>query len=169
MISDLLIEEARSSPAALNHLCRAAEDAIRGLVVSGCRDADDAADIMQDTLYIVITRLHQFRGDGTPTNWVRTIARSQLRMHYRRLRVRPHSSLTETVADQRTPDCCLRVDLDRALQRVSAHFRVVLELHDIQGRPLWEVAEMTGASLTCAKTRLRRGRAAVRRLLDRAA
>lgn len=98
--------------------------------------------------------------------WVRTVGWRISANHLRHLRVaaRRRVQRQETVAAP-APGVD-NVALVAALKRIDADQRQALVLHYMLDLPVQQVAEETGVSLSAAKARLVRGRAALAALLD---
>jgi len=105
------------------------------------------------------------------TNACRQVLRSRRRRHVREITV---GSLDETpgiaLAARSSPgpgERASEVDLvSRAFDRLSADARVLLALHHLEGRPIAEVAAISGISLATAKWRLHEARGALERALE---
>lgn len=103
-----------------------------------------------------------------PEAWLRTVAVNVVRRRWRRkqllntilLRERP---LAKLVADQPEPD---RADLRDALASLPRMYREVIVLHYLADLPVDEVSEILGVPVGTVKSRLSRGREALKGLLD---
>jgi RNA polymerase sigma-70 factor (ECF subfamily) len=141
-----------------------------------CRDDEDAADVLQETLLAAVRTLPDFRGDSSVSTWLFTIARSFCMKKRRTSKFAPASieSLDQqadqgtTVADpDRSPEeeaagRQLRAALDTAIDSLEPMYREVLVLRDVEGLPAAEVAEALGLSVDAVKSRLHRARMTVR-------
>jgi RNA polymerase sigma-70 factor (ECF subfamily) len=132
----------------------------------------DIEDLLQDAFIEIFRAVHTFRGDSGLGRWCQTIA---VRMAYlaisRRKPPAVELSLVEdTVADATDVRRHVQVReatrrLYAALDRIEAKQRIAFALAAIDGKPLSEVAELTGASVFAVKTRVWRAR---RELMRRA-
>ncbi len=143
-----------------------------------CRDAEDAKDILQETLLAVARTVKDFRGASSVSTWMYTIARSFCIKKRRRSKFAPtgEESLdggspgTEAlqVADpSRGPDETLagrqiEAALEQAIGGLDPMYREVLVLRDVEGLTAPEVAEVMGLTVQAVKSRLHRARVAVR-------
>jgi RNA polymerase sigma-70 factor (ECF subfamily) len=60
-----------------------------------------------------------------------------------------------------------RLDLERAIATLPRKARLVLLLHDVEGYPQAEIAEMTGIAVGTVKSQLHRARRLLRERLER--
>jgi len=143
-------------------------------------DQDAAADATQEAFVSAFRALQGFRG-GSFKAWLLRIVTNACYDHLRALKRRPTSSLDELLVDldhsailddaKETPEeYALRQDLSRAIQAGLDHLppdqRATVILSDIQGLSYDEIAQVTGVSLGTVKSRLSRGRARLRDLLQ---
>ncbi len=126
----------------------------------GGRDAD-AADALQEAWTRALPRLAQFRGESSLRTWLCGFVVNCCRERFR-------GPLFEAIgeeADRPSPNE-LRIDLERALLSLSAGYRAVIVLHDIEGYTHQEIARVLGIEEGTSKSQLSRGREALRRRLD---
>jgi RNA polymerase sigma-70 factor (ECF subfamily) len=165
---------------AFNHLVRLYEGRIYNLCYRMLGDADSAADAAQDAFLSAFRNLKSFRG-GSFKSWLFRIATNTCYDVLRARKRRPSSSLDEMLdaedssfepPDQgESPDeFTLRRELSAAIQHaltlLPADQRAVLVLCDVQEMSYGEAAEIVGANLGTVKSRLSRGRARLRELLQ---
>ncbi len=142
-----------------------------------CRDAEDAKDVLQDTLLAAARNMREFRGASSVSTWLYTIARSFCVKKRRRSKFAPEreesldgerNGEAHLVADPgRGPDERLagkqiEVALERAIGSLQPMYREVLVLRDIEDLTAPEVAEVLGITVEAVKSRLHRARVAVR-------
>jgi RNA polymerase sigma factor (sigma-70 family) len=133
-------------------------------------DFATADDLAQDTFVLAWRKLHQFRGDSRFATWLYRIAHSCFLQHLRsrgggtQTAAEPDVEESETAgADIGTP--ALALDLDAALQRLSANQRAAL-LYCVQiGLSHDEAAQVLDMPLGSVKTHVARGKAKLRQLL----
>jgi RNA polymerase sigma-70 factor (ECF subfamily) len=143
-------------------------------------NADDAAEVSQDTLLAMARSLRTFRGEATLTTWLYTVAR---RFAMRRFRQRARQLSRETSLDDLdnpsepklrstapTPEE-VTVTLERdaaineALGQLSPAHREVLLLRDVEGLTAPEVSTVLGIGVRAVKSRLHRARLSLRATL----
>jgi RNA polymerase sigma-70 factor (ECF subfamily) len=138
-----------------------------------CGDAEDARDVLQDTLLAAARNIGNFRGDASISTWLYTIARSFCVKKRRRSKFAPAEQISleraagELVSAAPGPEELAASDeikqaLVDVLEALDAPSREVMILRDIEGLTAPEVAEITGESVDAIKSRLHRVRADVR-------
>ena len=144
---------------------------LRGYLLSQCRDATLADDLVQDT-FMQIHRSRRTYQPGRPvTPWIYAIARNVYLMKRRSTgrRMRFEDALA---ADLRSSDGSRDAlntivegdQVRRALRDVPADQRQALLLHHVEGWSFIEIAEQLGIRVNAAKTRAFRG---VRKMRER--
>ena len=138
-------------------------------------DADEAADVSQDTFLAALRKLSTFRGDSAFTTWLHRVAVNACYDSLRRKRRRPMLQMVRDEDEERpetslpAPDhadeVVFSVDVARALQEVPEEFRVVLVMADVQDLPYEEIARVLEIPVGTVKSRVFRGRAALGRAL----
>lgn len=102
--------------------------------------ASDAEDLTQDTFVAAMEGWHRFRGESTPLTWIYRIAARKARRHVHlrafRFPVRDESEAVE--------DSAVRIDLARALARLSVRNREAFLLVKLEGLTLKQAAEIAG-------------------------
>ena len=141
----------------------------------------DAEDMMQETLIKAWDRLPTYKQRGKFPAWLSAIARRTCIDHLRRHQRRPSTSLdrlTDELGDQFAPESGERLPEDHLLNlELSGLLREALEsLPEDQRRAVFyrdvadldyrEIAETTGWSMGTVKSRISRGRAALREYLN---
>jgi RNA polymerase sigma-70 factor, ECF subfamily len=136
------------------------------------RDVVAADDLVQETLTRAIAKLHLWREGSSLRAWLFTILHNQYVNDVRRS-IRSGTTVGfDDVTDlplrlPATQEKCLELrDLDRALGRLPAEQRAVILLIGLEGMPYGEVATALGIPVGTVRSRLSRGRDALRRLMD---
>ena len=123
------------------------------------RDADLAADAVQEALLKAWNRRHEFRGDAALDSWIHRIALNAAIDMTRRRKTRAEDELAEDdheAAPTSAPESdyslqALGKDLSVAMQRLSAMERQVFLLKHVEGWRLDEIAESTQCTLAAVK------------------
>ena len=151
-------------PPALQALLRLAQPDVRRYAHRFCL-ASDVDDAVQEALLALATKLPQLRVVAALSGWLMTTVKREC-MRLARI-VRRHDPLDDAfealVAHQ--PESELLQDVSRALESLAPHHREILLWRDIEELSLQEIAQRTGESLACIKSRLHRARAMVREYL----
>jgi RNA polymerase sigma-70 factor (ECF subfamily) len=137
---------------------------IRGYLLSQCRDAARADDLLQET-FLQMHRSRRTYEPGRPvTPWVFAIARHVYLMHRRssgrRLRFEETLAADVRSSDVAHDDVRTLIETDevrRALRQVPADQRDALLLHHVEGWSFAEIAARLGIRVNAAKTRAFRG------------
>jgi RNA polymerase sigma-70 factor (ECF subfamily) len=144
------------------------------------RDDHEAEDVMQQAYVNAYTHLHQFTGASRFSTWLTRIAINESLARLRRRGMyeafddeRPHvvPLMARNPSDNPEREAFtreLRVLLESAVDTLPDGLREVFVLRDVEGLSTAEVAACLDLTDDAVKTRLSRGRAALRRvLLDR--
>jgi RNA polymerase sigma-70 factor (ECF subfamily) len=141
------------------------------------RDELEAEDVMQQAYVNAFTHLGQFNGSARFSTWLTRIVINEALGRVRRrsryepidatpLKVEPLMAHNPEENPERQAFAHeLRGLLEWAIDRLPDGTREVFMLRDVEGLTTLEVAECLGVSEDVVKTRLSRGRAALRRLL----
>jgi RNA polymerase sigma-70 factor (ECF subfamily) len=138
----------------------------------------DADDLAQEALIKVYRNLRSFRYQAAFGTWLFAVVRNTMLDHARsaagRARAREVAlgpEHADGAAEGVAPDDRLAAEEDRrhlwsALRRVGLEFRTAVVLFDVEGRTYDEIAAVEGVAVGTVKSRLSRGRAQLRRLLE---
>jgi RNA polymerase sigma-70 factor (ECF subfamily) len=174
----ILLERARDGDlAAFNDLVLLYQDLLFALVVRMVPDRDQASDCVQEAFFSAYRNMSAFRG-GIVRSWLSRIAINAAMDTQRLRKRRPVDPYPELEDDSWQPPAdasadpvttALETERHRALNRALAHVtddqRAAIVLYDIEGYDYAEIAQMTGVSLGTVKSRIHRGRIALRGLL----
>jgi RNA polymerase sigma-70 factor (ECF subfamily) len=174
----ILVERARSGDlAAFNDLVECYQDLLFSLVVRMVPDRDQAADAVQEAFFSAYRNLDRFRG-GSFRSWVSRIAINAAMDTQRLRKRRPVEPYPELEDESWQPPADASADpvtssleaerhraLNAALAQVTDDQRAAIVLFDIEGYDYADIAAMTGVSLGTVKSRIHRGRLALRALL----
>ncbi|MGH7731765.1 MAG: RNA polymerase sigma factor [Candidatus Eiseniibacteriota bacterium] len=163
---------------ALGELYRELGDRMTTLARTMLRDADEAADVVEDALLRVQEAAPGFRGERGLTTWVMRIVANRCRDLLRRrkfaagrpedmdpmaesgLRAEPIEGWDLAIDQAR-----MLVALESAIDALPAEQREAVVLRDRLGLSYDEVAETLGVKVAAVKSRLFRARAALRAAL----
>jgi RNA polymerase sigma-70 factor (ECF subfamily) len=180
----VLVEGLRSGlEAAYETLIERFERPVFSLIGRLMDDPSDAADVVQEVFLKIFRNIGSFRGDSSLKTWVYRIAVNEARNHrrwfsrHRRQEVGldaecgevgcyedclpdPGPSPFEYALDHET-----QALIEEALSQVNPKFRVALVLREIEGLSYEEIAEILDVSLGTVKSRILRGRDALKKQL----
>ena len=144
-----------------------------------CGHIDDAEEVAQETLLKVFENIDSLREPEHVRAWVFRIARNACLMQRRKSVFAPSHelSLDDLPPAVEVPDTAvspdsqllrseLRAVLDRLIAELPPPYRAVVVLRDLEELSTEETAQVLDVTADVVKTRLHRGRAAMRQKLD---
>jgi RNA polymerase sigma-70 factor (ECF subfamily) len=162
---------------AFNQLVALYQDYLFSLVVRVVNDRDSASDAVQEAFFSCYRNIHRFRGDSF-RSWLTRIALNAATDILRYRKRRPADPYPEWEDDAWQPPAgedaspereALRRNtasiLSKALAEITPDQRAAILLYDVEGYDYQEIADMTHVSLGTVKSRIHRGRLALRDLL----
>jgi RNA polymerase sigma-70 factor (ECF subfamily) len=175
----ILLERARSGDLdAFNDLVACYQDHLYALVVRMVPDRDQAADAVQEAFFSAYRKMGTFRG-GSVRSWLSRICVNAAMDAQRAKKRRPAQPYPELEDESWQPPAGEEADplatamttertrvLNDALARITHDQRTAIVLFDVEGYDYAEIADMTGVSLGTVKSRIHRGRLALRTLLE---
>lgn len=174
-----LVEQAlRGDLDAFNRLVELYQDYLFGVTVRMLGDREAAADAVQEAFFSAYRNLARFRGDSF-RSWLTRIALNAATDTLRVKKRRPADPYPEWEDDSWQPPApevenpermAIAVARSRriqdALAQITLDQRTAIVLFDVEGYDYQEIADMTGVSLGTVKSRIHRGRLALRDLLS---
>jgi len=161
------------------------------LIARSLNDPADASDITQEVFIKVFRSIRGFHGEASLRTWLYRIAlheASNQRRWWSRHKKQEitidssfesdpdaensHLSLAATLADRadspfdHAAQAEVRERVEDALRQIPESFRTVVILREIEGFAYEEIAEILNVNLGTVKSRLTRGRAALRTILN---
>ena len=184
---DLVAELKAGSEQAFALLLAQYSHPIYSLIARSLRDPADAADVTQEVFVKVFRNISSFHGDASLRTWIYRIALHEASNQRRWWSRHKQQELTideqlendegETFCmadalaarDASPYECAAHAQLGErivaALRTLPEAFREVVVLREIEGFGYEEIAEMLNVNLGTVKSRLMRGRAALREAL----
>jgi RNA polymerase sigma-70 factor (ECF subfamily) len=176
----ILVERARSGDLeAFNDLVTCYQDQLFALVARLVPDRDQAHDAVQEAFFSAYRNLLSFRG-GSVRSWLSRIAVNAAMdaQRYRRRRpAQPYPELEDeawqppAAEDANPVGIALAAErtaaLEAALAQITPDQRASIVLFDVEGYDYAEIATITGVSVGTVKSRIHRGRLALRSLLEK--
>jgi RNA polymerase sigma factor (sigma-70 family) len=160
-----LIEAARlGDSAAISELLVVCQPDLKRFARRTCSTTEDAEDAVQIALWQLYRKVGLLRCAATFTTWMFRIVERECYRLYRT--ARGTEPLDEVLEHDLPPapqvPIDLRLDLARAMERLTPPYREVLILRDVHELTAPEVAAQLGLSLEAVKSRLHRARTQVR-------
>lgn len=179
-----LVERLKSrDKSAMDDLVRIHGSKLYGLALQITRNEDNAQEVMQDALLQIWNKIGLFEGRSAFSSWMYRVTANAALMRLRKEKKFEHNvALDETGSDTDLPIIQLpdpgeqpdaaaqRLELgDRvraAIDALPEPYRTTVLLSDVDGMSLAELSEATDASVAAVKSRLHRGRLALRKVLE---
>jgi RNA polymerase sigma-70 factor (ECF subfamily) len=175
----ILLEQARDGRLdAFNGLVELYQDHLYALVARMVPDRDQAADAVQEAFFSAYRNMRTFRG-GSVRSWLSRIAINAAMDQQRLKKRRPSQPYPELEDESWQPPAGEDADpvrttmqgerarvLNAALAAITPDQRQAIVLFDVEGYDYAEIAEITGVSLGTVKSRIHRGRLALRDRLE---
>jgi RNA polymerase sigma-70 factor (ECF subfamily) len=175
---DILVARALDGDlGAFNQLVEAYQDLCHSLVARLVPDPDQASDAVQEAFFSAYRNLRSYRGPSF-RGWLTRIAVNAAMDLQRARKRRPVSPYPELEDESWQPPSGPETDpevitaasergraLSAALAAIGSDQRAAIILFDVEGYDYAEIARMTGVSLGTVKSRIHRGRLALRALL----
>jgi RNA polymerase sigma-70 factor (ECF subfamily) len=148
---------------------------IYSLVYRIVNDPADAADTTQEVFLKVFRGMKHFHGESSLKTWIYRIAvheaSNRRRWWFRDENGMSASGMGDTLVDERESPFEsvvheeVRARVEQELRQISEPYRTSVILRDLEDMSYEEIAEITQVSLGTVKSRLTRGREALRRRL----
>lgn len=165
---ELLAATSKSDPESLAKVYEDFGGAVLGVAQRLLGSRSEAEDVLQDVFVKLPDIIATFSGRGSFAGWIKRVAARTALMRIRHTEARaivplgiPHDLPVRPV---RVVD---RVDLEKALARLSPGLRAVFILKEVEGYPHEEIANLLGISRSASEVRLFRARKALRGQLER--
>jgi RNA polymerase sigma-70 factor (ECF subfamily) len=162
---------------AFNQLVEAYQDLCHSLVARLVPDPDQASDAVQEAFFSAYRNLRSYRGPSF-RGWLTRIAVNAAMDLQRARKRRPVSPYPELEDESWQPPAGPETDpevitaaaergraLAAALASIGSDQRAAIILFDVEGYDYAEIARLTGVSLGTVKSRIHRGRLALRAIL----
>lgn len=177
----LLVERLRQGEAdAFEELLRNYQDPVYSLVYRLLNQQVDAPDVVQEVFLKVYRNLNHFQGKSTLKTWIYRIAVNEAYNHRRWFSRHKKNEVGLAAEEEHSrgladilPDRCrspfeltadheTRAMIEVALTRINPVFRSAVVLRDIEDLSYEEIADVLQISLGTVKSRILRGREALR-------
>lgn len=171
--ADLVALAKRGDTRAFDELVAAHQERVFALAYRMLGNADDAADVQQETFVRAWHSLRRFRGESAFGTWLhRIVVNLCLSRRRRRQPVALEDYMQDSLrsaVDDAAVACVERVETAQvvrwAVADLPAHYRVLIVLRDMEERPFDEIADILGCTVASARTRSSRARNLLRERL----
>ena len=137
-------------------------------------NAEDAADVQQETFVQAWRNMRRFRAEAAFATWLHRITVNLCLGRKRRRQVESLDPAVEaTLSDSRQPAgtaCLIRaeraVTVRKVIAGLPAHYRALIVLREIEERPFEEIAGILGCSVQSARVRASKARKMLKERLE---
>jgi len=131
---------------------------------------EDANDVMQEGFIKVYNSLSKFRAEGSFEGWVRRIFINTSIEHFRKkVKLYNVSEVPENTVedgDLSALDVLAARDIMNIINQLSPGYKVVFNMHVIEGYSHKEIAKILGITEGTSKSQLARAKAVLKRILE---
>ena len=153
--------------AAFGALVRQHQSKVRGFLRRLTRgNAALADDLAQETFFEAWRKIAQYRAEGTFSGWLCGIAWSRFLMDRRKRKEEPLEDADETSSFDPGPAHAAKLDLEKAMARLTASERAALTLCYSLGHSHGEAAAILDLPLGTVKSHVLRGREKLQAMLE---
>jgi RNA polymerase sigma-70 factor (ECF subfamily) len=177
--SEMIHRAKRRDAAAFESLYRLHSRRIYALCLRMLGNISEAEDLTQEAFLQLFRKIHLFRGESAFSTWLHRMTVNLVLMRLRRkappqvpLEVATELSGANGQSFRKIGRAGLSLDrsidrvcLERAVAQLPACYKLVFELHDVQGYKHTEIAEMMECSVGTSKAQLHRAHKKLRVLL----
>lgn len=185
MNEDFLIKKAKKGDsAAFSALMEQHFAMIYNLALRMSGNPDDASDLTQEVMIKLFKNIGAFEGKSKFSTWVYRVASNTCLDELRKIKRKKTVSLDaeyetedgsvgyEAEDTASTPDVSaerseLKTIVAKAVSRLGEEYRTAVILRDINGLSYTEIAEVIGCSVGTVKSRISRGRANLKEILEK--
>jgi len=133
-------------------------------------NAVDAQDLLQEGFIKVFKNLSKFRGDGSFEGWMRKIFLNTSIEHYRKkvnmLSVTETQEVTIEDKEWNVLDNLAEKDIISMIHELSPGYRVVFNMHVIEGYSHKEIADILGINEGTSKSQLARAKGVLKKMVE---
>lgn len=169
----LIVAAQVQDQAAFGELVRRRQGWARALLRRLCGNAAEADDLAQEAFIKAWDKLRDLESPAAFPGWFRRIAVTTFLMAKRRQRAvfEEIDDASPVVSEESSPEAAAgaKIDLEKALARLSDAERLCVTLNHGEGLSHGEIVEMTGLPLGTVKSHVLRGTERLRRMLEAAA
>jgi RNA polymerase sigma-70 factor (ECF subfamily) len=159
--------------AAFRTLINRHKEKVRNLIFLTLGSADMVDDISQEVFIIVYRKLKSFRFESQFTTWLYSVTLNKCRDHLRKVKIRQLFTPISHDDDKDIPfdgeekgDFDIQEIVRAAVAKLPEKFRVAIIMRDFEGLSYQEIAEMLNSEVGTIKSRVFRGREALKHMLE---
>ena len=154
--------------AQINYIWKEHHDQLLNFIRKRVKDPDAAEDILQDVFLKILSKIETLKNSDKLKSWLFQITRNVIADYYRQKQ--KESNLPETKPEKEfTPDESAMREAESwvglHVQELPENYRKAVELFELKGQSLQQIADQMEISYTNARARVTRGRAALKKSL----
>lgn len=133
------------------------KDVLFAICVRYVKSTVEAEDVFIEGFYKILTKIDDFKGEGSFEGWIKRIMVNESLMHLRkknRLTLMAELTQLDIVEETETDQDVLYEELLKALEELPTGYRTVFNLYVIEGYKHREIGEMLGISINTSKSQL---------------
>ncbi|NIS37624.1 sigma-70 family RNA polymerase sigma factor [Candidatus Saccharibacteria bacterium] len=157
-ISALLIKAREGQQAALDALVEKSQFRLYRFLFYLSGDPDLSEDLLQETLIRTLENLNKIKAPERYWSWAFRVAKNLYLNHLKSADIRHRSKEPLEESESLEPSEDLRIQLHRALQKLSPEERQAVLLVDSEGYSYLEASDIIGVSENALRSRLHRAR-----------
>jgi RNA polymerase sigma-70 factor, ECF subfamily len=138
---------------------------VEGYVRTLVKNADDAADIMQEVFIKAYTRIGTLKDAEKLQQWLFSIARNEANAHLNKRNKTPLHTLPETEEEPMPLTADFENCIDVFINQLPKKYSQAVYMAEIKAMPQNAIAQQLNISYSGAKSRVQRGRTKLKELL----
>ena len=127
------------------------------------RDTDDAEDAVQDTFIKLMTNAPQFQSEEHEKAWLIKVA-ANICKNINKFNIRRNAYSLDEVQEIGISD--KDSEVFDAIMSLPSKYKIVMDLHYIEGYTASEISEITGVKADTVRKRMQTGRTKLRKLME---
>lgn len=138
------------------------KSSVMGVCLRYCKSRDEAEDVLMMAFMTIFSEIHTFRREGAIDPWIRRIVVNTAINNYKKnLKHYYHSEIMEVAEKEfnegdniQTPNYHSAEEILKVIQELPEGYRMVLNLHIVDGYKHKEIAEMLDINVGTSKSQL---------------
>jgi RNA polymerase sigma-70 factor, ECF subfamily len=160
----------RDEPGAFEQLYRQHAGRVYGLACRLTGSATEGEDLTQDIFVLIFRKLASFKGEAALGTWIYRLATNHCLDYLRGRQARAQRTSEPLEDDAPAPPVTARlradrIDLERAIAKLSPGYRAAFVLHDVEGFEHHEIATILGIAEGTSKSQVHKARMKLRAYL----
>jgi len=143
-----------------------------GVCLRYTKNTEDAEDVMQEGFLKIYRALDKFKGESNIKTWMQSIMVNTAINHYRQKKRTSFKDISDAdfetikVFDDNIIEQLSTDELLEVINKLPDGYRMVFNLHSIEGYKHKEIAEMLGINEGTSKSQLAKARVAIQSLIS---